>query len=153
MQPPEAGARSIFVDRLHVHVALARPWAAPTISDRKASRGGVAMEDVVLAAFLVVDDELQRDARAAGPARLRRVGAIADHVAGVGVHGASRAPVGGIAPGRRPPAAHDNAASRQSDAEADRHFIEEGRGVVAGFALEIGADEEGQDRSASSMFW
>ena len=39
------------------------------------------MQDAVLAAFLVVDDELHRDMRAARPFRIRRIGAVAAHVA------------------------------------------------------------------------
>ena len=39
------------------------------------------MQDVVLAAFLVVEDELDGDARAARPARVRRVGAVAAQIA------------------------------------------------------------------------
>ena len=42
------------------------------------------MQDVVLAALLVVDDELQRDPRAARPIGERRRAAVADHVARIG---------------------------------------------------------------------
>ena len=43
------------------------------------------MQDVVLAALLVIDDELQRDARPARPIGERRRAAIADHVARIGL--------------------------------------------------------------------
>ena len=39
------------------------------------------MQDVALAALLVVDDELNGDAGAARPARVRRVAAVADEIA------------------------------------------------------------------------
>ena len=80
-QPPEAGARAVFVDRLHVHVAHARPGLRADDLREERLRGRVAVEDVVLAALLVVDDELDRDARAARPVRVGRVAAVADHVA------------------------------------------------------------------------
>ena len=80
MQPPEAGAGAIFVDRFHVPVALAGPGRGADDLGQEGLRGGVAMQDAVLAAFLVVDDELHRDMRAARPFRIRRVGAVAAHV-------------------------------------------------------------------------
>src|SRR3546814_15863884 len=46
-------------------------------------RRGVAVENAVLAAFLVIDDELHGDAGAAGPVGIRRRFAIADEVARV----------------------------------------------------------------------
>ena len=85
MQAPEAGARAIFVDRFHVHVALARPGRGADDLGQEGLGGGVAVQDVVLAAFLVVDDELQGHARAARPVRERRIAAIADHVARIGL--------------------------------------------------------------------
>ena len=73
-QPPEAGARAVFVDRLHVHVAHARPGRGADDLRQERLRGGVAVQDVVLAALLVVDDELHGDARAR-PAS-RRTGGV-----------------------------------------------------------------------------
>src|SRR3546814_17684080 len=46
-------------------------------------RRGVAVENAVLAAFLVIDDELHGDAGAAGPVGIRRRFAIAGEVARV----------------------------------------------------------------------
>ncbi len=100
-QPPEAHPRAVFVDRLHVDVALARPWRRSDDLREEGLRGGVAMQDVVLAAFLVVDDELHGDARAARPICGGRVAPVTDHVARVGLveveHG-SAPPVGREAP-------------------------------------------------------
>ena len=41
------------------------------------------MQDIALATFLVVDDELNGDACAARPARIGRRAAVADEVAGI----------------------------------------------------------------------
>ena len=53
----------------------------------------IAVEDAVLGAFLVVDDELDRDARTAGPAGIGRRRTIADEIAvhRVASHAASAA--------------------------------------------------------------
>jgi hypothetical protein len=50
----------------------------------KGLRRRIAVQDAVLAALLVIDDELHGDARTAGQFAGRRPAAIADHVAGVG---------------------------------------------------------------------
>jgi hypothetical protein len=42
------------------------------------------MQHVVLAAFFVVEHELQGEARAAGPVRVRRLRTVADQVAWIG---------------------------------------------------------------------
>jgi len=42
-----------------------------------------SMQDVVFAAFLIVDDELHGDARAAGPFCLRWPASVSHHVAAV----------------------------------------------------------------------
>ena len=86
VQPPEAGARAIFVDRFHVPVALSRPGLRADDFRQERFRGGVAMQHAVLATFLVVDDELHRDAGAARPLGIGRIGAIAAHVSDV-THG------------------------------------------------------------------
>jgi hypothetical protein len=48
------------------------------------------MQDAVLRAFLVVQDELHGDAGAAGPVRMRRVATVSHEVAGIAVGGGSR---------------------------------------------------------------
>ena len=80
---PEACARAVFVHRLHVHVALARPRRCTQHVGEEGFRRGIAVQDVVLSPLLVVDHELHRDARAARPARIGRMAAVADHVARV----------------------------------------------------------------------
>ena len=84
MQAPEAGARAVFVDRLHVHVAHAGPGRGADDLRQERLRGGVAVQDVVLAALLVVDDELHRDARLVRPVGEGRRAPVADHVARIG---------------------------------------------------------------------
>src|SRR5690606_36675237 len=83
VQPPEAGARAIFVDRFHVPVALARPWRGAHHFRQEGLGSGVAMQDAVFAAFLVIDDELDGHRRAARPSRIRPVAAMAAHVTNV----------------------------------------------------------------------
>ena len=81
VQSPEAGARAVFVDRLHVHVPHARPGRCADDFRQEGFRCCVAVQDVVLAAFLVIDDELHRHARVAGPVGEWRRAPIADHIA------------------------------------------------------------------------
>jgi hypothetical protein len=68
-------------------MAHAGPRRSADDFGKKGLRRGVAMQDIVLAAFLVIDDELQSDARAIWPIGVRRRAAIADHVAWIGVVG------------------------------------------------------------------
>src|SRR4051812_12443868 len=68
-EPPEAGSGAVFVDRLHVPVALTGPRLGADDLRKEGFRRGVAMEDVVLAAFLVIEHELHRDRGASRPSR------------------------------------------------------------------------------------
>jgi hypothetical protein len=61
-------------------VALARPRRGADDLGQKRLGRGVAMQHAVLAAFLVIDDELDGHKRAARPFRVRRILAIAAHV-------------------------------------------------------------------------
>ena len=79
-QAPEAGAGAVFVDRLHVPVALAGPGLGARDLGEEALGGGVAVEDAVLAALLVVEDEADGDRCAARPVGEGRVAAVALHV-------------------------------------------------------------------------
>ena len=81
---PEARARAVFVDQLHVHVALAGPRLRADDLRQERLRRRVAVQDVVLAALLVVEDELHGEPRAARPFRIGRIAAVADEVAGIG---------------------------------------------------------------------
>jgi hypothetical protein len=59
---------------------MARGWDGGGVADigEEGFGGGVAVEDVVFAAFLVIDDELDRDAGIAGPVGKGRGGAVPD---------------------------------------------------------------------------
>ena len=70
-QAPHAGARAVLVERLHRHVPRGEGLRADDLGQERLRRR-VAVQHAVLAAFLVVEDELHGDARAARPARVRR---------------------------------------------------------------------------------
>src|SRR5207245_2888992 len=80
-QAPESGATPIFVDRLHAQMALPDEGRRADDLGKEGFRRVIAMQDGVLTTFLVIDDDLQGKARSAGPLRLRRVPAVAHHVA------------------------------------------------------------------------
>ncbi len=80
---PHAHARAVFVDRLHAQVAVRVGRRARHLGEELLA-AGVAMQHAVLAALLVVEDELQGHAGAPWPLRLRRMRAVADEVARVG---------------------------------------------------------------------
>src|SRR6185312_9282851 len=46
-------------------------------------RRGIAVENIVLAAFLEIDDELKRETRAVRPFWIGPVAPVSDHVAGI----------------------------------------------------------------------
>ncbi len=75
---PYSNSDSMFMS------CMPRTGWAPIQSDKKSLRSRVAVEDCVLAAFLVINHELQRDAGIARPARLSWCSAVADHVARIG---------------------------------------------------------------------
>ena len=56
----------------------------PRDVDEKSLGREVAVKGRSLGAFLVVQHDLQRDSRAAGPARMRRALAITDEIARIG---------------------------------------------------------------------
>jgi len=81
MQPPETGPRAVFIDRFHVPVALTGPGSSAYNFGQEGFRGRVAMQDIVLAALFVIQNELNSDPGTIWPFRIRRVSAIALHVA------------------------------------------------------------------------
>src|SRR5688572_18227489 len=86
---PDADARAVLVERLHRHVAHALERLRADDLGQERLRRLVAVQDRVLAAFLVVEDEVERDAPAAGPLYLRRPCAVADEITRI-LHGSSR---------------------------------------------------------------
>src|SRR5690606_6372603 len=101
VQAPEAGAGAVFVHRLDVPMALALPWGGADHIDEEGLRGRVAVQDIVLATFLIVEDELHRHIGAARPLRMRRVGAVALHVAGI-THASTSSLIPDLSPSRTP---------------------------------------------------
>ena len=85
VQAPEAGARAVLVNRLHVHVAHAGDCRRPDDLGQKRFRRGIAVQDAVLRSFLVIHDKLQSETRAARPLRVRRCVGVAAQVARIGV--------------------------------------------------------------------
>ena len=83
-EPPEAGAGAIFVERFHIHVALARPGLRADDLRQQAFGGRIPIENGALAPLFVVDDELNRAMRARWPFRIGRGAAIANQIAGIG---------------------------------------------------------------------
>ena len=77
---PDAGARAVLVERFHRHVPHALERLGADDLGQERFRRLVAVQDRVLAAFLVIEHELQREARAARPFRLRRARPIAREV-------------------------------------------------------------------------
>ena len=137
-EPPEAGAGAVFVDQFHAHVALAGPGRGADDLGQESLRGAVPVQDVVLAALLVIDHELHADPRIAGPMRMGRIAAVADrdradrkvaHVSCPDRSNSSRA---------SPEAARDNdRPARRS--RTGRHRVEERRLGGRLRAAEIGA--------------
>ena len=86
VQPPEPGARPVFIDGFHVPVPLPRPLRRPGNIGQEGFRCGIAVQHVVFAAFFVIQHELYGDLRAVRPFRIRRVGPIAAHVTRITIH-------------------------------------------------------------------
>jgi len=83
-QAPDPDTAAVFVDRLHAHVTRARPRLGAYDLGQESLRRGVAMEDIVFAAFLIVDHELDGQSRTTRPVRVWRVGTITDQIAWMG---------------------------------------------------------------------
>lgn len=77
---PYAGTRTVFVDRLHAHVAIRIRGRADDFGQELLG-GRIAVQHAVLAALLVVQHELHGDAGTPGPVRLHGMAAVADQVA------------------------------------------------------------------------
>jgi hypothetical protein len=83
--PPEAGASTVFVDRFDVEVAGARPRQVARNFVQIDLGGGVAVQHGGLTAFLVIEDEAQRQTGPVRPAGRRRIAPVADHIARIGL--------------------------------------------------------------------
>ena len=85
VKPPETRPRAVFIDRFHVPMAHARPGLGIGDLGKKGLGRGIAMQNAVFAAFLVIDDELHGDCRAARPGGVGRRCAITQHVSQIAV--------------------------------------------------------------------
>ena len=125
-ESPDAGPRAVLVERLHAHVAHPERLGADDLRQERLRRL-VAVQHRVLAALLVVEDELDGDAGAAGPACVRRVLAVAGEVARVG----------GIE--RRDRHRRDRAAGQRREDTARRNARKPGRGIDSCYSLAVRA--------------
>jgi len=93
-QSPVADPAAVFVGRFHVQVARPTPPRDHQVGDPHFG-ALIPVENAHLGALLVVDAEIHRDAGAAGPLRVGRIGAVAGKIAAwqgkVGGHGLSPA--------------------------------------------------------------
>ena len=77
---PEAGARTIFVERIHRHMAIGIAGRPDDVGEELLG-SGIAVQHVVLCALFIVEHELYRHACLVRPGGVRRRGAIADQIA------------------------------------------------------------------------
>ena len=85
-QAPKPGARAVFVNRFHVHVPLAGPGRRAYDLRQEGFRRSIAVQDIVLAAFFVIDDELHGDPSVVGPVGAGRIASVAGKVAWIVGH-------------------------------------------------------------------
>ena len=78
--PPQACPAAIFVHALRSEVSVALGDTRRTDFRQRLLRPAVAVAHRILGAFLDVENEIQRQTRAAGPIGMRRFGAVADEV-------------------------------------------------------------------------
>ena len=83
VEAPEACPRAVFVDRLHVPVALTRPCGGADDLGQERLGRGIAVKQVVLTPLFIVQHDLNSDLCTPGPGRVRRRGSVAGHVTGV----------------------------------------------------------------------
>ena len=81
VQSPETGTRSVFIERLHIHVTLARVGRGTNYLREERLGCGVSMQHTVLCTLLVVNDELHGGARTVRPGRIGWLRAVATQIA------------------------------------------------------------------------
>ncbi|MCY1528870.1 hypothetical protein D9M68_639910 [compost metagenome] len=82
-QAPNAGAAAVFVERFHTQVALALQRLRGDHLGEEGLGFRVAMQNVALAAFLVIEHERQGNTGVARPVWVWRVVGVTDQVAWV----------------------------------------------------------------------
>jgi hypothetical protein len=79
---PDARTRAVLIDRLHARVSRRIGRDADDFGKELLGRG-IAMQNAVLPAFFIVEDELNSHTRFAGPVSLNGMSAVADEIAWV----------------------------------------------------------------------
>jgi hypothetical protein len=85
-QTPEARAAAVLVDRLDDEIALSGTKRRAGYLGEIRLGEAVAVRNRMLGAFLVVHDDLHGDPGVTGPARMRRMRAVADEIAWIRLH-------------------------------------------------------------------
>ncbi len=89
VQPPEAGARAIFIDVFHVPVALAIPLRGTDDLRQEGFRRFIPVQNAVFPAFFIIHHKLHGNFRTIRPFRVGCFCAIAKHVTRVVLHDVS----------------------------------------------------------------
>jgi len=85
-ETPEADATAVFVGRLHIKIARALEWGRHEKVGQARFGDFVAVQHTALATLLIVDDEIEGEARPTGPTRIWRLVGIADEIARIAGH-------------------------------------------------------------------
>jgi len=85
-ETPEADTTAVFVGRLHIKIARALEWGRHEKVGQANFGDLVAVQNAALATLLIVDNEIDGEARPTGPMRVRRLVGIADEIAGIAGH-------------------------------------------------------------------
>ena len=85
-ETPEADTTAVFVGRLHIEIARALKWRRHDKVGEARLGDLVAVQYAALSALLLVDDEIEGEARPTGPTRVRRLVSIADEIARIAGH-------------------------------------------------------------------
>ncbi len=85
-ETPEADTTAVFVGQLHIKIARALEWGGYEKVGQARLGDLVAVQHAALATLLIVDDEIDGEARPAGPTRVQRLAGIADGIARIAGH-------------------------------------------------------------------
>ena len=85
-ETPEADTTAVFVGRFHVEIARALEWGRHEKVAQACLGDLVAVQHAALATLLIVDDEIEGEARPTRPIRVRRLLGVADEIARIASH-------------------------------------------------------------------
>ena len=86
VETPDADTTPVFVSRLHIKIPRALEWGRHEKVGQARLSDLVAVQHAALATLLIVDDEIDGEARPTGPTRVRRLVGIADEIARIAGH-------------------------------------------------------------------